>query len=81
MVLDQDIRRPKIHVDPTIVFPEKMTTGDIEIMLDIAEGDIAGLLKTKSLKRALPDRNWYLTAGASTAWQTGTFPTGVWRDA
>jgi hypothetical protein len=37
-----------------------MTTGDIEIMLDIADGDIAGLLETKSLKRALPDQNRYL---------------------
>jgi hypothetical protein len=60
MVLDQDIRRPKIQLDPSIVFPEKMTMGDIEIMLDIAEGDIAGLLETKSSKRALPGRNRYL---------------------
>jgi TniQ len=60
MVLDQDIRRPKIQLDPSIVFPEKMTMGDIEIMLDIAEGDIAGLLETKSLKRAFPGRNRYL---------------------
>jgi hypothetical protein len=59
-VLDQDIRLPKIQFDRSIVFPERMTTGDIEIMLDIPEGDIAGLLETKSLKRALPDRKQYL---------------------
>lgn len=54
------IRQPKIQFDPAIVFPEKMTAGDIKIMLDIPEGDIAGLCETKFLKRALPDRNRYL---------------------
>jgi TniQ len=60
MVLGDDIGRPGIQLESSVVFPDKMTAADIEIVLDIPEGDIAGLIETRSLKRALPPRKRYL---------------------
>ena len=60
MVFREDIRSPGIQLESSVIFPERMTAGDIEIVLDIPEGDIARLVETGSLKRALPPRKRYL---------------------
>jgi len=60
MVLPADIRTPGMQLESAIVFPDKMTAGDIEIVLDIPEGDIGRLVDAGILKRALPPRKRYL---------------------
>jgi hypothetical protein len=55
MVRKDDLPNPANDFSPTLVIP-KMTARDLEIMLDIPEGDIPGLLANGCLKRAQADR-------------------------
>ena len=51
MVVKKDVPRPGNEFDPSVVFPERMTARDIEIMLDVPEDDVPGLLAKGCLKR------------------------------
>jgi hypothetical protein len=64
MVRKDSIPLPGIHFETSVIFPEKMTGADIEILLDIAQGDIPGLVEQKCLRRAARNRGRYIE-GAS----------------
>jgi hypothetical protein len=51
MVAKEDLPKPGNDFSPSLVIPKRMTARDVEIMLDIPEGDIPALLARGCLKR------------------------------